>query len=280
MPVIPTVTLPDHTRVPAFGLGTWNMGERERRASQEEAALALGLDLGMTLVDTAEMYADGGAEELVGRVIRGRRDRIFMVSKVYPHNAGHRSAIDACERSLARLAIERIDLYLLHWRGRVPLAETIGAFEQLKKEGKIARWGVSNFDTGDMEELFALPEGGDCATNQVLYHLGERGIEWSLLPWMRARKMPVMAYSPLGQGELLEDRRLARIASRIRLAPAQLALAWLAQAGDVIVIPKSSDPVHVRANRAAVDVALDAATLTELDDVFPPPSRARPLAML
>ena len=190
---MPSVTFPDGTAVPALGLGTWTMGERESRAANEAAALSLGFDLGMTLVDTAEMYAEGGAERVVARAIAGQRDRLFVVSKVYPHNAGRKSAISACERSLKRLGTDRLDLYLLHWRGRIPLAETVAAFERLRADGKIVRWGVSNFDTADMRELFALAEGRRCATNQVLYHLGERGIEWELLPWLREHRIPLMA---------------------------------------------------------------------------------------
>jgi len=277
---IPQVVLPDGAAVPALGLGTWMMGEQRRRAGDEAAALAHGLDRGMTLIDTAEMYGDGGAEEVVARAIAGRRDEVFLVSKVYPHNAGRGSAIAACERSLQRLRTDRLDLYLLHWRGSVPLAETVAAFEALRRDGKIARWGVSNFDAGDLAELWALPEGRHCATNQVLYHLGERGIEWALLPWMRARRMPLMAYSPLGQGALLRRKELATVASRIGATPAQVALAWLLRQRDLMVIPKAADPAHVAANRAACDLALDAAALAALDDAFPPPSGASALAML
>jgi diketogulonate reductase-like aldo/keto reductase len=246
----------------------------------EAAALALGLDLGMTLIDTAEMYGDGGAEEIVAKAIAGRRDDVFVVSKVYPHNAGRKNAISACERSLARLRTDRLDLYLLHWRGNIPLAETVNAFERLRADGKIVRWGVSNFDTADMRELFALPEGRHCATNQVLYHLGERGIEWNLLPWMCERQMPVMAYSPLGQGALLRNRRLAAFAQEIEVTPAQLALAWLLRSRDVIAIPKSAHPDHVRANRLAAEGTLGAAMMAALDAAFPPPTGQRPLAVL
>lgn len=277
---IPGVPFPDGAAVPALGLGTWKMGEVRRRAASEAAALSLGLDLGMTLVDTAEMYGDGGAEEVVARAIAGRRDRVFVVSKVYPHNAGRKSAVTACERSLARLRTDRLDLYLLHWRGTVPLAETVEAFERLRSEGKIVRWGVSNFDTADMRELFALPEGRRCATNQVLYHLAERGVEWELLPWMRERRIPVMAYSPLGQGSLLGNRRLAPIAKGIGATPAQLALGWLLRSPDVIAIPESANPEHIRANRGAASTRLDGTTLDALDAAFPPPGRPTPLAVL
>jgi diketogulonate reductase-like aldo/keto reductase len=274
------VALPDGGAVPALGLGTWTMGERRARAAQEAAALTLGLDLGMTLIDTAEMYGDGGAEEVVAQAIAGRRDEVFVVSKVYPHNAGRKSAISACERSLARLRTDRLDLYLLHWRGRVPLAETVDAFERLRNAGKIVRWGVSNFDTADLREVFAIPEGRHCATNQVLYHLGERGIEWQLLPWMRERRMPVMAYSPLGKGALVRNRKLAAIAKGTGASSAQVALAWLLRWRDVITIPASADTAHVRGNRAAADLVLSDAALHALEGAFPPPSGPASLAML
>jgi diketogulonate reductase-like aldo/keto reductase len=280
LPEVPRVKFPEGASVPALGLGTWKMGERPKRAAQEASALAVGLDLGMTLVDTAEMYGEGGAEEVVAKAIAKRRDRVFVVSKVYPHNAGRKSAITACERSLRRLATDRLDLYLLHWRGRIPLGETIEAFERLRAEGKIVRWGVSNFDTADMRELFGLPEGRHCATNQVLYHLAERGIEWELLPWLRERRIPVMAYSPLGQGGLLRNAKLTGIARRLAATPAQVALRWLLRASDVIAIPESADPDHVRANRAAPSVSLAAATIDEIDAAFPPPAGPTSLAML
>jgi diketogulonate reductase-like aldo/keto reductase len=261
-------------------MGTWRMGERKANAARELAALTLGLDLGMTLIDTAEMYGDGGAEKIVGDAIAGRRDEVFVVSKVYPHNAGRKSAIAACERSLKRLRTDRLDLYLLHWPGRIPLAETVAAFELLRADGKIARWGVSNFDTDAMRALAALPDGERCATNQVLYHLGERGVEWDLLPWMRERRMPVIAYCPLGEGALLRNRRLGAIAAGIGATPAQVALAWLLRAPDVIAIPESSNVDHVRANRAAADLVLDAASLAALDAAFAPPAKATPLAVV
>ena len=272
--------LPGGGRVPALGLGTWRMGERPGSAAHEVAALALGLDLGMTLIDTAEMYGDGGAEEIVGKVIAGRRDAMFVVSKVYPHNAGCKSAVEACERSLRRLRTDRLDLYLLHWPGRIPLAETVDAFERLRADGKIVRWGVSNFDAGAMRKLHALPEGRKCATNQVLYHLGDRGIEWDLLPWMREHAMPVMAYCPLGEGALTRNRQLAAIAAGIGVTTAQVALAWLLRVPDVIAIPASANPAHIRDNRAAADIALHAATLEALDAAFPPPGEARPLSVV
>jgi diketogulonate reductase-like aldo/keto reductase len=234
----------------------------------------------MTLIDTAEMYGDGRAEEIVGKAIAGRREHVFVVSKVYPHNAGRRAAIAACERSLKRLAIDQLDLYLLHWRGRVPLAETVAAFEALRADGRIARWGVSNFDVGDMRELSAVKGGRHCVANQVLYHLGERGVEWALLPWMRERRMPLMAYSPLGQGDLLRRRQLVSIAAGIGATPAQVALAWLLRHPDLLVIPKAAEPRHVREIRGAADLKLDAKTLAALDAAFPGPSGPMPLAML
>ena len=277
---MPTVALPDGTAVPQLGQGTWTMGEHKGRASAEASALSIGFELGMTLVDTAEMYGDGGAEEVVARAMTGRRDALFVVSKVYPHNAGRKSAIQACERSLTRLGTDRLDLYLLHWRGRIPLGETVEAFERLRADGKIVRWGVSNFDTADMRELMKLPDGRRCATNQVLYHLGERGIEWELLPWMRERRMPVMAYSPLGQGALLKKRSLVTIARSAKATPAQIALRWVMRSPDVIAIPESANPAHVRANRDALSVVLDPATLQAIDAAFPPPTRATPLAVI
>ena len=280
LPQIPNVAFPDGTSVPALGLGTWKMGEHPRRATQEADALAVGLDLGMTLIDTAEMYGEGGAEEVVAKAIAKRRDRVFVVSKVYPHNAGRKSAIAACERSLRRLATDRLDLYLLHWRGRIPLGETVDAFERLRAAGKIVRWGVSNFDTDDMRKLFALPEGRHCATNQVLYHLAERGVEWELLPWLRERRIPLMAYSPLGQGGLLRKAKLTAIARQLDATPAQVALRWLLHSPGVIAIPESADPDHVRANRGAPSLPLSTATLDEIDAAFPPPTGPTPLAML
>jgi diketogulonate reductase-like aldo/keto reductase len=275
-----TVVLPGGREVPALGQGTWNMGGNSRRRSREIAAIQRGIDLGMTLIDTAEMYGDGGAEEIVARAMVGRRDRLFVVSKVYPHNAGRKSAISACERSLKRLGTDRLDLYLLHWRGRVPLGETLEAFERLRADGKILRWGVSNFDTADMRELFALAEGRHCSTNQVLYHLAERGIEWELLPWLRERRIPVMAYSPLGQGSLLRKRKLAAIARGLGVTPAQVALRWVVRAPGVIAIPESADLEHVRANHDALSLALDPGTLHAIDEAFPPPTGPTPLAMI
>jgi len=256
------------------------MGEDCRSRAAEVAALRAGLDLGLTLIDTAEMYGEGGAEEVVAEAIEGRRDRAYLVSKVYPHNAGAKSAVAACERSLRRLRVERLDCYLLHWRGAVPLAETVAAFERLVAAGKIARWGVSNFDVDDMEELFALPEGRRCATNQVLYHLGERAVEWRLLAWCRAHDVGVMAYSPLGQGGLLSDRRLVDIAASAGVAPATLATAFVLSREGVVAIPKTAHAARVPALRRAQDLALPDDVRAALDRAFPPPRRARRLPML
>ena len=277
---IPTVVLPDGARVPALGMGTWKMGERPASRRAEVDALVHGFEAGLTLVDTAEMYADGGAEEVVGRALAGRRDRVFVVSKVYPHHAGRRAAIAACERSLARLAIDRIDLYLLHWRGSVPLAETVEAFERLKRDGKIARWGVSNLDVGDLDELAAVPAGRACAADEVLYHLGQRGIERGVLPRCRAWPMPVIAYSPFDEGRLLDHPDLRRIARAAGTSAASLALAWLIAHDDVIAIPKAARRAHVDAIRAAADVRITPATAAALDGAFPPPRRRTPLAMV
>lgn len=280
MSSIPHVSFADGAAVPALGLGTWKMGERGERRDAEVAALRHGFDLGLTLVDTAEMYADGGSEEVVGRAINGRRDEVFVVSKVYPHNAGRRSAIAACERSLRRLGIDRLDLYLLHWRGDVPLRETVEAFERLKRDGKIARWGVSNFDVGDLDELAGLPDGRACAANQVLYHLAERGIEKGVLPPARAWPMPVMAYSPFDEGRLLRNADLLRIAREAGTAPATLALAWLVAQDGVIAIPKAARVEHVDAIRAAAGLRLTPDVAAALERAFPAPKRRTRLAMI
>ena len=273
------IRLPDGTLVPALGQGSWRMGERAGTRRAEVAALRLGLDLGLTLVDTAEMYGDGGAEEVVAEAIAGRRDEVFLVSKVYPHNASATKLPRALEASLRRLQVERLDLYLLHWRGAVPLAETVEAMERAKAAGKIARWGVSNLDVDDLEELGSAL--GDCATDQVLWNLEARGVEFDLLPFCAARGMPVMAYSPIGQGgALLRHRALAAIAARHGATPAQLALAFVLARPGVIAIPKAADSAHVRLNAAARDIVLTPQDLAELDAAFPPPKRKRPLEMI
>ncbi|WP_378945958.1 aldo/keto reductase [Mesorhizobium sp. ANAO-SY3R2] len=272
-----TTTLPSGEAVPVLGQGTWMMGEDIRRAADEVAALRLGLDLGVSLIDTAEMYGDGGAEQVVAEAITGRRDEVFLVSKVLPTNATRSGVLRACEASLRRLRTDRIDLYLLHWRSSVPLAETIAAFEELRQAGKIRHWGVSNFDTDDMDELAALPAGAACQANQVLYNLTRRGIEFDLLPWCRARGMPVMAYSPVEQGALSSHKGLAAIAARHDATPAQIALAWVLAQRGVIAIPKATSLEHVRQNAAACDIRLAPEDLAELDRLFPPPARKRPL---
>jgi diketogulonate reductase-like aldo/keto reductase len=274
-----TVTLPTGEAVPALGLGTWYMGDRGSDHKAEADALRLGLDLGMTLIDTAEMYASGGAERVVGDALTGRRDDAFVVSKVLPHNASRRGTVTACEQSLGRMGIETIDLYLLHWPGAYPLEDTIAAFEELRQAGKIRHWGVSNFDTDEMEDLIAA--GGEgCATDQILYNLSRRGPEFDLLPWCAERRMPVMAYSPLEQGRLAGDRTVARIAARYRISPMQVALAWVLRRAGVIAIPKASNPAHVRENRAALDLRLTEQDLAELDGAFPPPRRKQGLEIL
>jgi diketogulonate reductase-like aldo/keto reductase len=271
--------LPDGTAIPALGQGTWHMGESRAARAQEVAALRLGLDLGMALIDTAEMYADGGAEEVVGEAIAGRRDSVFLVSKVYPHNASRRGAVAACERSLKRMGVETMDLYLLHWRGSVPLDETVEAFEALKRAGKIRHWGVSNCDVEDLEELG--PALGACATDQVLYSLEHRGVEFDLLPFCARQRMPVMAYSPVGQGgRLLRNPALQEVAARHGATPAQVAIAWTLRDGNVVSIPKAAREEHVRQNAAAQGIALTAEDLAKLDAAFPPPRRKRALAML
>ena len=267
-------------RLPRVGMGTWHMGESPGARAAEVAALTLGLDLGFTLIDTAEMYGDGGAEEVVGRALQGRREAAFVVSKFYPHHASRAKLFAACDASLERLGIEALDLYLYHWRGSVPLAETVTALEELVASGRIRRWGVSNFDVADLEELVAVPGGENVAANQVLYNLERRGIEFDLLPWCRARGVAVMAYSPLDEGPLARHPKLRAIASGPGITPAQLAIAWAARDPLVCAIPKASTPEHVGSNRAAADVRLDDATLAALDAVFPPPRRKQRLEMI
>jgi diketogulonate reductase-like aldo/keto reductase len=276
-----TVRLPDGTEVPALGQGTWHMGENSRYAKQEVAALKLGISLGITLIDTAEMYGNGGAEEIVAEATAGKRDELFLVSKVYPHNASRSGTPAACERSLKRLRTDRIDLYLLHWRGSHPLAETVEAFEKLRETGKIRYWGVSNFDAEDMAELARLPHGKNCATNQVLYHPDTRGIEFDLLPWCTQHHVPIMAYSPVGQGgRLLRSPALAAVAKRHNATPGQIAIAWGMRHGTVISIPKASTEAHVRENAAAGGIELTPQDLAEIDAVHPPPRRKQGLEIL
>ncbi|MBZ9895946.1 aldo/keto reductase [Mesorhizobium sp. BR1-1-6] len=275
-----TTTLPCGEAIPVLGQGTWKMGEDSRRRAEEVNALKLGLDLGVKLIDTAEMYASGGAEEVVAEAIAGQRAEVFLVSKVLPSNASRAGVQRACENSLKRLATDRIDLYLLHWPGSVPLAETVEAFEALKKAGKIRHWGVSNFDTGEMEELVGLPDGGNVQTNQVLYNLVRRGLEFDLAPWSRKRGIPLMAYSPVEQGALARNASLDAVADRHGATPAQIALAWVMHQDGVIAIPKASSQDHVRQNVATLDIELTREDLADLDRAFPPPSRKRGLEMI
>jgi diketogulonate reductase-like aldo/keto reductase len=276
----PTTRLPSGNMVPTLGLGTWKMGEDARRAGREVESLQRGLDLGMTLVDTAEMYGEGGAEIITGRAISGRRNDIFLVSKVYPWNASRRGVVEACERSLSRLDTDRIDLYLLHWRGEHPLEETVSGFEHLCEIGKIGAWGVSNFDLDDMQELIDVPGGENCAANQVLYNLSRRGVEFDLLPWCQQRGIAVMAYSPIEQGRILRNAELVRIAKAYQATPAQVALSFLIRQQGVIAIPKSSSPERVEENAGAVALEISDADWAALDAAFPPPRRKQPLEML
>jgi diketogulonate reductase-like aldo/keto reductase len=272
--------------MPALGVGTWRLGESRTRRAAEVAALRQAVELGYRLFDTAEMYGEGGAETVLGEALRGAlgagevtRDELFVVSKVYPHNASRRGAVAACERSLARLGLDAIDLYLLHWRGAHPLAETLRAFEALQATGRIRLWGVSNFDVADLEELSTLPGGEHCAANQVWYSASQRGPEFDLLPWMRARGMPLMAYSPIDQAALARHARLEAIARRLGATAAQVALAWALRGDGVAAIPKSTDAAHLRANLAAADLALDTDALAEIDRAFAPPEAKTALAM-
>jgi len=276
----PSVTLPSGESVSAFGQGTWHMGEDRRRAADEEAALKLGIELGVNLIDTAEMYGNGVAEEIVARAAAGLRDKLFIVSKVLPYNASQQGVIEACERSLKRLKTDRIDLYLLHWRGSVPLAETLAGFARLQRDGKIRHHGVSNFNTEDMREWVALTGGETVAANQILYNLGRRGPQWELIPWCRERKIAIMAYTPLEQGRILGNRALQEVAARHGASAAQVALAWLLRQDGMIVIPKATKLEHVRDNRRALDLALDADDLAALDRAFPPPKGKTALGML
>jgi diketogulonate reductase-like aldo/keto reductase len=273
-------TLPSGEVVAALGQGTWYLGEDPRRRAAEITALRLGLDLGLTVVDTAEMYGDGAAEALVGEAIAGRRDEVFLVDKVLPHHATRAGTVRACQESLLRLGTDRIDLYLLHWRGRVPLAETRAGFADLLDAGAIRYWGVSNFDSDDMAELYGVPGGDAVATDQVLYNLTRRGPEYDLLPWCAEHGVPVMAYSPIEQGRLLGRPALVAVADRHRATPAQVALAWVLRREGTIAIPRSANPEHVRENAAARDIELTADDLAVLDAAFPPPRRPQPLEML
>lgn len=275
-----SIPLPSGQLIPVLGMGTWRMGESAAHRQQEVAALRHGIDLGMTLIDTAEMYGEGGAEIVVGEAISPRRSSVFLVSKVYPHNATRQGAISACERSLRRLKTDYLDLYLLHWRGSVPLAETLEAFHTLKQAGKIREYGVSNFDLDDMQEAVALEQGRAIVTNQVLYNLSRRGVEWDLLPWSRQQSMPTMAYSPVEQGRLLQNPILQKLAQQREVTPAQIAIAWLLHQEQTIVIPKSISIAHIEQNHAAFALQLSADDLSALDAAFPPPRKRLSLQML
>jgi diketogulonate reductase-like aldo/keto reductase len=272
--------LPSGAPIPVLGLGTWRMGEAGSRGADVVNALRLGIDLGMTLIDTAEMYGEGGAEEVVAKAIAGRRHEVFVVSKVYPHNASRAGVIAACERSLKRLGTDYLDLYLLHWIGSVPFEETLAGFATLLEAGKIRSQGVSNFDIADMERWWKLKGGNAVATNQVLYNLARRGVEWDLLPWCRKHRVPVMAYSPVDQGSLLTKRALRQVAVRRGVTPAQVALAWLLHQEGVVAIPKAAQAEHVRENRAALELELTPEELKELGRAFPPPKRRQPLEII
>ena len=277
-----TVSLPDGTKVPALGQGTWKMGENTVFEKKEEEAIKYGIELGMTLIDSAEMYADGNAETVVGEAIRGLkgiRDKLFLVSKVYPFNADRENTVKSCENSLKRLGTDYLDLYLLHWRGRIPLEETVAAMEKLKKAGRIKRWGVSNFDTSDMEELWGVENGKNCSVNQILYHLGSRGVDYDLLPWCRKKKVAVMAYCPVAQGnspafsKMKKSRILSEICESKGITLYQLLLAWCMRDGDVIVIPKSSDKKHIYENYMSQNIVLNTEDLKKIEEEFPKPDR-------
>ena len=275
-----SISLPCGETVPVLGQGTWKIADDPTKRNEEIAALQYGIDLGATLIDTAEMYGEGAAESLVGEAIIGRRDEVFLVSKVYPHNASSEAMRRSCEASLRRLRVESLDLYLLHWQGSVPMSETIGAFESLQRAGKIRHWGVSNFDIKAMEQLWRTPGGQACQTNQVLYHLAERGIEWNLHPWLRARQMPLMTYSPFDEGRLLRAPTLQQFGREHGMTAAQVALAWLIEREGIIAIPKTSRRAALKENLEALLRPLSAAQLSELDSLFPPPTRSTPLSMI
>lgn len=282
-----TVPLPNGTALPALGLGTWHTGESQHSRAAEVKAVRLAIELGVRLFDTAEMYGEGGAEEMLGQALAEalragdvRREELTIVSKVYPHNASLKGLPQACERSLQRLGLERLDLYLLHWPGSHPLRDTVAAFEALQARGRITHWGVSNFDTDDMKALWRVPGGEACAVNQVYYSLSQRGIEFDLVPWQRARRVPLMAYCPIDQGALALEPELKTLAQRVGATPAQLALAWLLQRGDVAAIPKAVREAHLRENVAAATIELDTDTLAALDALFPPPEGKEALAIV
>jgi diketogulonate reductase-like aldo/keto reductase len=277
---IPEIPLPAGDLIPVLGMGTWGLGEGKHPRQEEIHAIQKAIDLGMTLIDTAEMYGGGATEELVGEAIRGRRDDVFLVTKVLPDDATTYGTVDACERSLRRLGTDRIDMYLLHWRGSVPLENTVDAFERLRRAGKIRHWGVSNFDVSDMEELMDMPEGSRCQTDQVLYNLTRRGIDYDLQPWCLEHRIPIMAYSPIEQGRLLDHPVLQKISRCHGITPAQVALAWILRHENLTTIPKASSARHAVENCAALNVRLTGRDLAELNDAFPPPTYKIPLEVI
>jgi diketogulonate reductase-like aldo/keto reductase len=277
---IRAVSLPNGTTVPALGMGTWYLGEEPDRRDAQLTALRTGIEIGLTLIDTAEMYGDGAAEELVGQAIAGRRDDVFLVSKVLPAHATKQGTAEACRRSLRRLSTDHLDMYLLHWRGQIPLAETVTAFEMLVEQGLIRCWGVSNFDAPDMDELVAVPGGDRVQTDQVLYNLARRGPEYDLIPWCRAAGMPLMAYSPVDHGRLLEHAAIRDMATLKGVTPSQLAIAWVLRLPDVFTVAKAANRAHVMENRAAMEISFTEAELAQLDQLFPPPFSKVPLDML
>jgi diketogulonate reductase-like aldo/keto reductase len=277
---VPSLSLRSGEKIAALGQGTWHFGENPGRWAQEVASIRLGVDLGMTVIDTAEMYGNGAAETVVGEAITRRRSEVFLVDKVLPHHASRAGTVRACEASLVRLGVDYIDLYLLHWRGRIPLAETIEGFAELKQNGMIRHWGVSNFDIDDMVELWSVPGGDEVQANQILYNLARRGPEYALLPWLAQHRITPMAYSPIEQGRLLEHPALQPIALQHNATPAQIALAWVLQHDGVNAIPRAGTPLHVRQNAAARDIELTRDELHALDRAFPPPTRPHPLEVL
>lgn len=274
-----TLQLRSGKEIPILGQGTWRMGEKASQKQAEIDALKLGLDLGLSVIDTAEMYGDGGAEKIVAEAIATRRSEVYLVSKFYPHNASYKELIAACDRSLSRLKTDYLDLYLLHWRGSVPLSETLLGLQHLKQTGKILDYGVSNFDTDDLQEAESLPGGKEIVVNQVLYNLLRRGIEWDLLPWCKQRQLAIMAYSPVEQRAFVNDSKLKDIATQHNATPTQIALSWLLHQDNVISIPKATNPAHVKENRAALDIQLTEQELRKLDLTFKPPVRKVSLAM-
>ena len=275
-----TVTFPNGSIVPALGQGTWGMGEGLSPADIEADSLRAGLDLGLKLIDTAEMYGNGGSERVVGKALAGRRDDAFVVSKVLPSHASRKGTIEACERSLKNLKIEKIDLYLLHWQSSVPLSETVEALEKLVTQGKIGAWGVSNFDTALMQNLAQIAPKGHIATNQILYNLSRRGPEFDLIPWCEDHNIPVMAYAPIEQGRIMKNHDLLDLAGKLNVAPSVLALAWVIRNRLMIAIPKTSSIKHLRENTKALDLTLDHDVLQRLDKIFLPPIRKQPLEVI